>query len=55
MGRSKGMGRQGICFIERSSWTAHNTLAEFSHTQFDPSVCRGASCLSLSKTSSQHR
>ena len=32
-------------FIERVSWTATNTLAEFSHTWFDPAVCRYASRL----------
>lgn len=38
----------GACtgFIERLSWTANNTLAEFSHTWFDPAVCRYASRLS---------
>lgn len=37
----------GACagFIERVSWTASNTLAEFSHTWFDPAVCRYASRL----------
>jgi GntR family transcriptional regulator len=33
-------------FIERVSWTASNTLAEFSHTWFDPAVCRYVSRLS---------
>jgi DNA-binding GntR family transcriptional regulator len=33
-------------FIERMSWTASNTLAEFSHTWFDPAVCRYVSRLS---------
>jgi GntR family transcriptional regulator len=38
----------GACtgFIERLSWTANNQLAEFSHTWFDPAVCRYASRLS---------
>jgi len=33
-------------FIERLSWTANNTLAEYSQTWFDPSVCRYSSRLS---------
>lgn len=33
-------------FIERTSWTAVNTIAEFSQTWFDPSVCRYSSRLS---------
>jgi DNA-binding GntR family transcriptional regulator len=33
-------------FIERLSWTADNTLSEFSQTWFDPAVCRYASRLS---------
>lgn len=33
-------------FIERLSWTAHNTLAEYSHTWFDPQRCRYSSRLS---------
>lgn len=33
-------------FIERTSWTAANTPVEFSHTWFDPTVCRYASRLS---------
>lgn len=33
-------------FIERLSWTAGNTLAEYSQTWFDPAVCRYASRLS---------
>jgi GntR family transcriptional regulator len=38
----------GACagFIERVSWTASNALAEYSHTWFDPAVCRYASRLS---------
>lgn len=38
----------GACagFIERVSWTASNTPAEFSHTWFDPALCRYASRLS---------
>jgi GntR family transcriptional regulator len=38
----------GACagFIERESWTANNALAEFSHTWFDPAVCRYTSRLS---------
>jgi DNA-binding GntR family transcriptional regulator len=38
----------GACagFIERTSWTASNSLAEFSHTWFDPAVCRYVSRLS---------
>lgn len=33
-------------FIERLSWTAGNTLAEYSRTWFDPAVCRYSSRLS---------
>ncbi len=33
-------------FIERLSWTAGNTLAEYSQTWFDPAVCRYTSRLS---------
>ena len=33
-------------FIERLSWSAGNTLAEYSHTWFDPAVCRYSSRLS---------
>ena len=33
-------------FIERLSWTANNALAEYSHTWFDPAVCRYASRIS---------
>jgi GntR family transcriptional regulator len=33
-------------FIERLSWTAANELAEYSHTWFDPAVCRYCSRLS---------
>ena len=32
-------------FIERFSWTAVNTLAEYSHTWFDPKCCRYSSRL----------
>lgn len=40
--------KAGTCvgFIERLSWTANNTLAEFSQTWFDPAVCRYASRMS---------
>jgi GntR family transcriptional regulator len=37
---------QNAGFIERLSWTANNTLAEFSQTWFDPAVCRYASRMS---------
>jgi DNA-binding GntR family transcriptional regulator len=37
---------QNAGFIERLSWTANNTLAEFSQTWFDPAVCRYASRIS---------
>ena len=33
-------------FIERLSWTTNNALAEYSHTWFDPAVCRYASRMS---------
>lgn len=33
-------------FIERTSWTATNRLAEYSQTWFDPTVCRYSSRLS---------
>lgn len=33
-------------FVERLSWTAGNSVAEFSQTWFDPKVCRYASRLS---------
>ncbi len=33
-------------FVERLSWTAGNTLAEYSQTWFDPAVCRYVSRLS---------
>ncbi|MDZ7893026.1 MAG: GntR family transcriptional regulator [Rhodoferax sp.] len=33
-------------FIERTSWTATNAVAEFSQTWFDPTVCRYSSRLS---------
>ncbi len=33
-------------FIERLSWTASSELAEYSHTWFDPSICRYCSRLS---------
>ncbi len=33
-------------FIERLSWTANNELAEYSHTWFDPAICRYCSRLS---------
>lgn len=36
---------QVVGYIERSSWTAGNLLAEFSRTWFDPAVCRYASRL----------
>lgn len=36
---------QMVGFIERSSWTASNDLAEFSRTWFDPAVCCYASRL----------
>jgi GntR family transcriptional regulator len=38
--------RDSAGFIERLSWTAGNTLAEYSHTWFDPAVCRYSSRLS---------
>jgi GntR family transcriptional regulator len=37
---------QNAGFIERLSWTASNTLAEFSQTWFDPAVCRYVSRIS---------
>jgi GntR family transcriptional regulator len=37
---------QSAGFIERLSWTASNTLAEFSQTWFDPAVCRYVSRIS---------
>jgi GntR family transcriptional regulator len=38
----------GACagFIERLSWSAANVLVEYSHTWFDPSVCRYSSRMS---------
>jgi GntR family transcriptional regulator len=38
----------GTCagFIERLSWSSHNQLVEYSHTWFDPSVCRYSSRMS---------
>lgn len=36
---------QTVGYIERSSWTAANDIAEFSRTWFDPAVCRYASRL----------
>lgn len=36
---------QMVGYIERSSWTAGNQIAEFSRTWFDPAVCRYASRL----------
>lgn len=37
---------QSAGFIERLSWTANNTLAEYSFTWFDPQRCRYSSRLS---------
>lgn len=36
---------QIVGYIERTSWTAGNEIAEFSKTWFDPAVCRYASRL----------
>lgn len=36
---------QTVGYIERTSWTASNEVAEFSKTWFDPAVCRYASRL----------
>jgi GntR family transcriptional regulator len=40
--------RPGDCagYIERTSWTASNQIAEFSKTWFDPAVCRYTSRMS---------
>jgi GntR family transcriptional regulator len=40
------VAHQSAGFIERLSWTANNTLAEYSHTWFDPQLCRYSSRLS---------
>jgi len=34
------LAHQAAGYIERLSWTANNTIAEFSKTWFDPAVCR---------------
>lgn len=36
---------QTVGYVERTSWTAGNEIAEFSRTWFDPAVCRYASRL----------